>query len=240
MRRVPFGRCLFLSFAIGILLFACGDGHAPFSMDITPEKMDDTIAGQRCVFLATVLDKGDSGRAEAVNISAKAVGSTVTVNPQAIAPGQVAEITVDPDEASVGETLTVTVSGERNRSKLTETVTVQVREGQDLIAETAAEIRGKFTPWLAEHQSDLGITPETEWTGTIVKPNITIVSYYLFFSEDWEMGVSWHVMVAPHDWARIYLRDRGGETVPSHAFEISSCSGTEDPHAIDPPESVWR
>lgn len=240
MRILALGRYLLLSFSIAISLFACGDRHVPFVIDITPENMEDTIAGQRCVFLAAVTDKGDCGLAEAVGMSAEAEGATVTVNPRAIAPGQVSEITVVPDETSVGETLAVTISGERNGWEQEETVTVQVREGQDLIAEAAAEMRDKFVPWLAENQSGLGITADTEWTGTIVKRNITIVSYYLFFSEDWEMGVSWHVMIPPHDWARIYLRDRGSETAPSYAFEISSCSGAEDPHTMDPPDSVWR
>ena len=240
MRVFALGRCLLLLFSIGILLLACGDKYVPFLIDITPENMADTIAGQSCVFLAAVTDKGDDGLADAVNMSAEAGGATVTVNPQAIAPGQVSEITVVPDEASVGETLTVTIRGERNGWEQEDTVTLEVREGQDSIAEAAAEMRDEFIPWLAENQSHLGITADTEWTGTIVKPNITIVSYYLFFSEDWEMGVSWHVMIPPHDWARIYLRDRGSETAPSYAFEISSCSGAEDPHTIDPPDSVWR
>ena len=33
-----------------------------------------------------------------------------------------------------------------------------------------------------------------------------IVSHYLFFSEEWEMHVEWHIMVPPYDWAKIDLR----------------------------------
>ncbi|MQY68780.1 MAG: hypothetical protein GH150_05310 [Hadesarchaea archaeon] len=116
---------------------------------------------------------------------------------------------------------------------------VQVQEEEDL-APTAAEMRDKFIPWLAANHPEFGITSETEWTGTIVYPGMVGVSYYLFSSEDWEMGVSWHVMRPPYDWARIYLMHRITETSPSYAFEISSLDAQEEPHVIDPPESVWR
>jgi len=116
---------------------------------------------------------------------------------------------------------------------------VRLQEEEDL-ASTAAEMRDKFISWLAANHPEFGITSETEWTGTIVYPGMEGVSYYLFFSEDWEMGVSWHVTIPPHDWARIYLMHRITETSPSHAFEISSLDAQEEPHVIDPPESVWR
>ena len=104
-------------------------------------------------------------------------------------------------------------------------------------------MRDKFIPWLAANHPEFGITSETEWTGTIVKPDIMVVMYYLYFSEDWEMGVQWHVTIPPHNWARIYLRHRITEVRPSYAFEISSWSEEGDPHAIDlkdVAESVWR
>ncbi|GAI03110.1 unnamed protein product, partial [marine sediment metagenome] len=99
-----------------------------------------------------------------------------------------------------------------------------------------------FISWLAANHPEFGITSETEWTGTIVYPGIMEVSYYLFFSEDWEMGVRWHVTIVPDDWAEIYLRKRFTETQPSHAFKIDSYETypQPEPYAINPPESVWR
>jgi len=112
------------------------------------------------------------------------------------------------------------------------------------MAPTATAMQDKFIPWLAVNHPEFGITSETEWTGTIVRPNIQVVMFYLFFSEDWEMGVSWHVTIPPHNWARIYLRHRFTEVSPSYAFEIPSWSEEREPHAIDPKdafaESVWR
>ena len=228
------------------VLFLKGEGDScPFSMQVIPEHISDSIAGQRCVFLVVVADEGQgSGEGKAVNISATAPGASVTVDPQAIPPGKVAEVTVIPDKMSENETLTATVRGERGGLKQTETVTVKVNESifpdPWSKALTAAEMRNKFIPWLAANHPELGITSETEWTGIIIAPNSHEVSFYLFFSEDWEMGVSWHVTIPPHDWARIYLRDRITKVSPSHAFEIPSWSEQGEPHAIDPPESVWR
>lgn len=231
-------------------LFLTRSEPCPFSLQVIPEHIEPSIAGQRCVFLVVVADEGrGSGEGDAVNISATAPGAAVTVDPQAITPRQVAEVTVipdelTPDEASTGKTLTVIINGQRGGLEDTETVTVQVAKGEDLMGPTAAEMRDKFLPWLAANHPEFGITSETEWTGTIVKPDIMVVMYYLFFSDDWEMGVSWHVTIPPHNWARIYIRHRFTEVTPSYAFEISSWSEEGEPHAIDPKdafaESVWR
>jgi hypothetical protein len=218
----------------------------PFSIDVIPVHMDDTIIGQSCVFLVTVANEDSvTDEVKPVNISATAPDAKVTVGPQAIAPGSVAEVVVVPeailDTEEESRTLTVTVNGERYGVKKTETVTLRVVDGEDSTAETAVNMRDKFIPWLAENYPELNITSETEWTGTIVLPNIEVLDYYLFFSKEWEMGIRWQVMAAPDDWVRIYLRQRTAEISPSHAFEISSVSTSgEEPHAIEPPKSVWR
>jgi len=215
---------------------------APFSMQVIPERIKgEAIAGQRCVFLVVVADDGH-GRSEgkAVSISATASVSSVTVEPQAIAPRQVAEVTVIPDKTSVDKTLAVTIRGERDGLEDTKTVTFSVIDGEDGLGPAATEMRDKFISWLAANHAELGITTETKWIGTIVTPRWLVVSHYLFFSSDWEMHVSWHVMIPPHDWVRIDLRHRFTEAIPSYAFEISSVSANGEPHAIDPPESVWR
>lgn len=214
---------------------------AQFSIKVIPEWMDDTIPDQRCVFLVAVEEEGEEVCAgKTVNISATASNSEVTVHPEAITPGQVAEVTVIPNETSVDTTLTVTISGERCGLRKTESATIVVRESVPSTGVYATELRERFIPWLAEEYPEFGITSETEWVGTVVRPHIDIVGYYLFFSEDWEMGLRWHVMVPPHDWAEIYLRHRTTELSPTHGFKISSLDANEEPHAVQPEESVWR
>ena len=100
------------------------------------------------------------------------------------------------------------------------------------------EMRDKFIPWLAINHPELSITNETEWIETIVNPRIIVVMHYIFLSEDWEIYVTWHVTIPPHDWTRIYLRHRFTESCPTHAFEIPSVKGQEKPQAIEVPDWV--
>jgi hypothetical protein len=217
-------------------------------MQVIPEKMEDSVSGQMCVFLVTVAEEGlGSDEGKAVNISATATDATVTVSPQAIAPGQVAEVIVVPEvtllSGEESRTLTVTVNGKRDGLEQTGTVTLDVlKEIYDpwLGLPGATKLRDKFIPWLAENHPELGITEETEWTPTIVRPHYLVVMYYLFFSEDWEMGLRWHVTIPPYDWVEIYLRHRTTEISPTYAFKISSLEAQAEPEAIEPEELVWR
>lgn len=227
---------------IGTLAYLILFRPTPFSMQVIPEQIKgDTIPGQRFVFLVTISDEGEGfGKGKAVSISANVVGSAVTIYPQAITPVQVVEVTVVPDATSAGENLTVTIRGERDGLEQTKSITFSVFEGEDTIGPYAVALRDKFVTWLATNHPELGITNETEWTGTIVSPVWLVVSHYLFFSDEWEMHVSWHIMIAPYDWARIDLRHRITEVSPSRAFEISSVSENVEPQEIEPPETVWR
>lgn len=215
---------------------------ATFSMTVIPTSLrGDSIVGQRCVFLVTVADAEAAANGEAVALSASASGADIDVQPQEILPGEVAEVTVTPQASSVGTTLEVTFQGSRNGSTVEEHVSFAVAEGEDDRATYAAELRDRFVSWLAAQHPELGITEETEWQGTMVSPVWLVVSHYLFFSEDWEMHVEWHVMIAPDDWAKIDLRRRFSETIPSYAFEISSVSAEDElPHEIEVPGEIWR
>ena len=270
MRGLLFGVGLALLFIAGTMLFGCESGEeepAQFSMQVIPEQMDDTIARQRCIFMVVVADEGEgSGKGEAVNISGTFNGAEVEVKPQAIDPEQVAEIVVIPGDLVIGDApvpvegdgrdeqpiepvdpdtgvLTLTIRGEREGLEQTKEVIINVSQSGTNTEEmlpTAAGMRDSFIPWLAANHPEFGITTETEWTPTIVRPNFMVVMYYLFFTEEWEMGLRWHVMIPPSDWAEIYLRRRNVELVPSCAFKIPSLAAQDEPQAVDPPESVWR
>jgi hypothetical protein len=246
---------LLIAAALAIGAAGCGEGEesptpapspAPFALKVIPEHMDDTVPGQSCVFLVSVADEGEGeGKGDSVSISASVADAVAAVSPEAMAPGQVGEVTVIPDEASTGKTLSLTIQAEREGLERQQTATLTVQQQShalDELAVTAADMRDKFVPWLAANHPDLGITAETEWAGTVVRPNIMVVMYYLFLSDEWEMGIQWHVTIPPHDWTRIYLRDRDSELAPSRAFEIPSTSaqGPYQATEIEPPEAVWR
>jgi hypothetical protein len=245
MRRIALGvlalTAVLLITALSLSAGCSSEDLVVFHIQVIPEQLNgDAIAGQQCVFLVTVVHEGEGGSEKAVSLSATAPGSTVAVNPQAIVPGQVAEVTVIPGQASIGNNIEVTVLGERGELTDEKVITFDVVEGEDDRGPYATELRDKFVAWLTTNHPELGITNETEWSGTMVSPRWLVVSHYLFFSEDWEMHVSWHIMVPPYDWARIDLRHRFDEETPSYAFEISSVDADSEPCPIDPPESVWR
>ena len=210
-----------------------------FHINVIPQQLSgDSIAGQHCVFLVTVTDDGQlSG---AVTISAKASGATVVVYQQDIVEGQVAEVWVTPAQSSVGKTIKVTIAGTQRNLKDIEDVSFAVAEGEDDRGEYAAELLDKFVSWFAANQTELGITENTAWGGTMVSPVWLVVSHYLFFSDEWEAHIYWHVMIPPYDWAKIDLRHRFDELAPSYSFEISSLNATSLPVAIEVPETAWR
>ena len=218
----------------------------PFSLNVTnrPVSFGDalyTIPNQKCLFLVTIEENQPSQGSKAVTISATSTDCQITVFPQTITSGKVAEVMVVPAEADVGKNVTVTIQGERDGLKQTKTVTFEVIEEEDreeTLGPEAVNMRNNFTQWLSTNHPELGITNETAWNGTVVNPRVLVVMHYMFLSEDWEMYVTWHVMIPPYDWARIYLRHRYNQTAPTYAFEISSIQEHAQPQAIEVPDWV--
>ncbi|UCC59058.1 MAG: hypothetical protein JSW14_03965 [Candidatus Bathyarchaeum sp.] len=184
-------------------------------------------------------DNGDgTGYGDAAEISATTSGASVSVNNPAIKPGEVAEVNVIPDQRSTNKILTININGDRNGFRQIETVDIEVIDWEDNLGELAADMRDNFVPWLATNYPELGIYSETEWIGTIVNPRILVVMHYMFYSESWELYVTWHVMIPPYDWTKIYIRPRFTDTRSTMAFEISSVQGEEEPQSIELPDWI--
>lgn len=253
---------------------------APLTPDIVPSSVGDAIPGQPIVFLVSFSDDGTSGVEAEVAAEAQQYADDVaiTVAPERIAAGEVAEVTVVIDDAVVadlpedgeqmlgrpapvrpapddgrvpvepdagprgpeGVEVPLRITLTRGAAVETTDVSINVSRGEDTLLDAATPLRDRFVVWLAAERPELGITADTEWTPAIVQPHILVVSHYLFFSEDWEMGLMWHIMIPPHDWSRIYLRPRG-ELAPTMAFEIPSVAGsTSQIREIDVPAAVDR
>jgi hypothetical protein len=239
-------------FAGSVLVAGCGSGSpatptaqptsspgaVEFTLDVAPATViGRAIEGEPVVILVTASGNPSAGD---VTITADAPGATVSIDPVALPPGMVGEVTVVPDEISLEEgTINVTVAGSRSGIEQRQIRTIAVSPGEDTLASEADILLGRFTEWLAAERPDLGIGPETRWEGS---PGgwVLVVNHYQYVSDEWELGLDWHVMIAPDDWARIYLRHRWTEAAPSAAFEIPSVSEGLPPQEIDPPESVWR
>jgi hypothetical protein len=248
LRSSPFMRLCAGLVGLALLLGGCGGASSPgpstepsgsagaFELQVLPvQSVGMTIGGQRSVFLVTV---SGSPTDPPVDVSAVATGATIDVEPTQLAPGVVGEVTVVPSAVTADADLPVSITASRGGIEKTETRTLKLAPGEDTLREEAATHLAPFLPVLAS-QPELGITAATTWDPT---PGawVLVVSHYLYFSTDWELGLEWHVMIPPDDWTRIYLRHRGTETAPSKAFEISSFSAGDAPKEIDPPETVWR
>ena len=234
--------CVAIALILVCLMAGCGRGGepAPFSIEVIPNEITPAVPGQRCVFLVVSTDEGEgSSKGQPVNLSATVSGATVTIEPQAASPGLVAEVTVIPDEGTLDKTLSATIRAERDGLQQIETVTIVMWDGPlpegilEGALEAAAWKRDLFISWLEANYPELGITVETDWVGTYAKVLMPVVNYYLFFSEEWEMGLVFHVMIPPDDWILIYLRHRLTEISPSYAFAISSEATQEEPYPID-------
>ncbi|MEA4889226.1 MAG: hypothetical protein VB070_07160 [Clostridiaceae bacterium] len=212
----------------------------PFKINVLPEQLKGmSIAGQQIVYLITITEEGGTSKTP-VEIAAKAESAAINIIRKSIVAGQVAEVIVVPENSSVGKTIELTITGSRDEFEEKKILTFEVIEGADDRKDYALEQQAKFIKWLAEKHPELGITSTTKWTGTIVSPQWLVVSHYLFFSDEWEMHIEWHIMVAPNDWVRIDLRHRSDETKPSYAFEITSITANDEPKAIEVPGEIWR
>ena len=221
------------------------DENSAFHINVIPEERTEdqdpfySIAGQHFVFLVTITDGADESGLP-VTISATAPGAEVVIYYKDIFEGEVAEVVIIPAPASVGQIIEVTITGTRGSVTDEKVASFEVAEGEDDRQEYATELLEKFVSWLATNHPELGITEDTAWNGTMVSPVWLVVSHYLFFSDEWEAHIEWHIMMPPDDWARIDLRHRFDELEPSYAFEISSVNATSEPVPIEPPETVWR
>jgi hypothetical protein len=216
---------------------------APFSLNVInrPAFFGDivySIPGQKCLFLVTVEENQTGTASKPVKLSATSPDCEVAVFPQSITAGQVAELSVMPTQVNIGKNVTITLQAERQGLKQIITITTEVIEWENTLEPEAASMRDKFTYWLSINYPELGITNDTAWNGTIVNPRILVVMHYIFLSEDWEMYITWHVMIPPYDWARIYLRHRYNQTAPTYAFETSSIQEQAQPQIIEVPDWV--
>lgn len=241
-----------------VVVGGCGAGSSAtnglpggFTLIVNPEVMN-ALPGERCVLLATVSEAGRPPHPNPVEIVTTCPGAEVEVENPLILPGEVAEITVIPGARAASQLdpggpepdyiLTAVITATRSGTSRGASVQLNVITGfEDQLAPAAAEMRSRFTSWLAENSPELGITSQTQWTGTMPSP-LLVVEHYLYFNDEWEMHLEWHVMIPPYDWVRMELRRRFDETAYSLAYEISSRSADPqlEPMPIEPMNLLWR
>lgn len=213
-----------------------------FTLDVLPpdEPAESRMAipGSRYCFLVVVGD--DAASPAPVTIDASATkGRVVEVTPAELTPGTVGEVWVVAGPATTETTGSVTITATRGDVTRTVTRSLLVFPMADERAADARPYFDRWAAWLAAEHPELGITADTTWQPVFVS-TLLVVSHYSYWSEEWEMTVAWHNMIAPHDWTEVHLRRRGVDAAPSLAFRIDSVSGAAAAHEVEPPEVVVR
>ena len=223
---------------------ACGsDGSTPseFTLSRSPQHVNRVIPGERPLALVTVTAQGE-GEVE-LTATVSLDGASATVRPASLPAGEAAEVWVELPETDTEAEFTVTVTGERDGLEHKVDITATAVPGVDDLADTATQIADVF---LAELDGSVDGLPATagELIGGTPVANLLVVTHYAWFTDEYEIGLAWHVMVAPDDWAELYIRPRN-ELTPSAAYKLGSWStalggGEFTITEIDPPVEVTR
>ena len=236
--------------AMMVAAVACGTGGVTGSPTLTPGPADDASVelvvqpgqfalvapGQLCVAIVSVTG-GDGPVVLRTSVSGDA---SVTPATFTLLPGEVADVTVVPRPGSIGTSLTLGLTAERGSRVETRSLIMEVVDWPDDLKATASELRSRFVAHLEANSPELGITSDTTWVPSITKPQILVVMHYLFFSDEWEMGITWHVTVPEYAWSRMYLRPRDG-LYPTIGLEIPSWPDpASTPVVWEPPGEVDR
>ena len=242
-----------------VALSACSDSEGPtvtsttttpatttapvtdFTLATRPEFVNRIIPGRRPVALVTATATGT----ESITFAATAEPEGVTVEfvPTSVSPGGTAEIWAVIPEVSSDVPVTITVTATRGGFAHTVAIPCTAIPGVDDLAPTALQIAQVFLDAMADKVNGLTTDAHDLRNGTPTA-GLLVVSHYAWFTDEYEVGLAWHIMVAPQDWAELYIRPRSAPA-PTRAFRLTSWStaladGSYEIVEIAPPPDVTR
>ena len=195
---------------------------AEFSLESSPAHVNRIIAGRRPL---NIISASGERAATAITLTASSSlnGMAVSFQSPTIDPGGSAvELWASVPEVSEDTPVTVTVTGRRGSTEHTITFTATIIPGVDDIASTANDIVAIFLRDLQGKVAGLADEASALPNGTPVA-GLLVVTHYAWFTDRYEIGLAWHIMVAPNDFAEFYVRPRNGLT-PSQAYRVNSWS----------------
>jgi hypothetical protein len=205
-------------------LAGCGkaaDAPPPgFELAVSPERVNRVIPGRRPLALIEV--SGAVGGSVELAGSAALEGATVIVEPAAIGVGEVAEAWIELPEVTEEVPVTVAVTGVRDDLEKSVTFDFSAVPGIDDVEATATDVAAVFLDELATKVDALPAETSGLTGGTPVA-GLLVVTHYAWFTDELEIGLGWHIMIAPDDFAELYVRPRG-QLTPTQAFRLDSWS----------------
>jgi len=207
------------------VLGACSDDDAGPAdtapvISTRPEFVNRIIPGRRPLALVVSGDTGDA--AATLSGTSSLGGMVVSFEQTTLIPGEAVEVWVDVPEVVVDTDFTVTVRATRGAASSQVDIRATAVPGVDDVSGTAKEIAAVFLRHLAGSVPGGPITVADLGNGTPVA-GLLVVTHYAWFTDAYEVGLGWHIMVAPSDWAVLYLRPRHNPA-PARAFRINSWS----------------
>jgi hypothetical protein len=229
----------------GVVLALIGSGCGETRHEVvapqvrtSPAFVNRLVAGHRPLALVAVDDDGGAALTATIDLA----DAAVSVEPRALTGPGVAEIWVDLPAVDLETPFVVTVVADRDAHDRSVTIDATAVPGTDDLAATATEIAAVF---VRDLNGEAGLPTSTTGLvdGTPVA-GLLVVSHYAWFTDDLEIGLSWHIMIAPDDFSELYVRRRD-ELVPERAWRIDSWSralagSSYTLSEIEPPAEVVR
>lgn len=135
-------------------------------------------------------------------LNAKLVNTTLGTNKQ------LAEITIQPDSDAVIKKYSIEVIATHSGVEKKISLEVELFNWETSSFDTAYEKLLGFKNWLESinpNYSHIFKNPELYYS---TYPEILIVEHLTFISDDYEVRLSYHVMIPPYDWSKICIRKR--------------------------------
>jgi hypothetical protein len=153
---------------------------------------------------------------------------------------KVLEIFLIPNSTHLNHRIEIMASVSKNNMMIKNSAFVEIITWTQHNISEVIGMRDVFISHFSINEPSFNINESTIWEGFDNAPQILIVEHYLFRSAFWEMELSRHVMIAPYDWIKVYLRPRN-QTIPIWAGMITSwSSGNHTVAETDPPATVYR
>ncbi len=150
------------------------------------------------------------------------------------------EVFISPNISHVDSFIEIKASASSRGIVKEEYAILQVINWTIEISQEIEVMRDEFVTYLSTNHTNYKINETTVWEFLGNPPQILVVEHYLFKSHYWEMELSRHATIAPHDWVKVYLRPRSS-LFPNWSATINSwSSGNHTVIEEDPPDEIFR
>ncbi|MFX0011156.1 MAG: hypothetical protein ACFE9R_12630 [Candidatus Hermodarchaeota archaeon] len=153
---------------------------------------------------------------------------------------KVLEIFIVPNSTHLNHKIEIEARVSNNNTIIKNSAFVEIINWTQSNISEVIGMRDVFISHFSLNEPTFNINESTIWEGFDNAPQILIVEHYLFRSEFWEMELSRHVMIAPYDWVKVYLRPRNQIKPIWEGIITSWSSGNHTIIETDPPPMIYR